>query len=288
MADFLQLGATLLGGLLGSQANKDQTQTVSKDPWGPAQPYLLDNLARNKQLQDYYQKTPFNPQQIQNYSNLQGDIGNFRDNVMPGLMDFANKGMTSSYQRQTGGAVGSGGGYGGAVVPGGMRQSGTGPFSVAQGAGARSTGVNGLLDLNGAQNPFSAQNQPPSTQTAAMNPGVGLLGNNPADRGGDGQQDGTPYGGIGIGPETDRINAMAEDIGKKFGLASPLAGLAAGLISRGMSISDALAAVNAQPDPMKALIDLQKWSPGDSGYGGDNSNRSDPGGYGSMADTKND
>jgi hypothetical protein len=178
MADLLELGAGLLGGLLGSSASGSRTQqdTAKKDPWAPAQPYILSNLQNEAALQTQLQKTPFNPQQIQGYSNLFGDIGNFRDNVMPGLMDFANRGMTSSYQRQAGGAVGSGGGYGGAVRPGGLLQSGQGPFGINRGAG----GVqNGLLDLNGAQNTYAnGQIKAPMAQAPVAAPGAssGLLG----------------------------------------------------------------------------------------------------------------
>lgn len=138
-----------IGGLLGGGSGGSQTatQTANKEPWGPAQKYILDNLQKEAALQNYYQKSPFNPQQLLGYSNLFGDIGNFRNNVAPGLMDFANRGMTSSYQRQRGGAPGSAGGYGGAVQPGGLLQSGQGAFSVNR--------TPSLLDLNVAQNPFA-------------------------------------------------------------------------------------------------------------------------------------
>ena len=123
---FTDNAGSIIGALLGasSAGNTTTGATQSRDPWGPAQPHILRNLQNEADLQQHYQKTPFNAQQQQGYSNLFGDIGNFRDNVAPGLMDFANRGMTSSYQRQRGGAPGSGGGYGGAVQPGGMSQSG--------------------------------------------------------------------------------------------------------------------------------------------------------------------
>ena len=155
----------IAGGLLGFLGNRDSGKanetTTTRDPWAAAQPYMLKNLQNEADLQGYYQKTPFNAQQQQGYSNLFGDIGNFRDNVAPGLMEFANRGMTSSYQRQRGGAPGSGGGYGGAVQPGGMGQSGQVPFSVARGAQQ-----NGLLDLNGAQNPYTNGAIKPAEQKA--------------------------------------------------------------------------------------------------------------------------
>lgn len=139
-----QLGSAALGGLLGG---KDGEKTSKTEPWGPAQPYILDNLKSSKKLQDFYQQNPFNQQQKTAYQNTFGDLDNFRQNTAPGLMDFANKAMTSNYQRQRGGAPGSGGGYGGAVQPGGLLQSGQGPFSVNPGQ------QYGLLDF-AAMNPF--------------------------------------------------------------------------------------------------------------------------------------
>jgi hypothetical protein len=179
----------LFGGLLGAVGNsgsgKANETTINKDPWAAAQPYMLKNLQNEADLQASYQKTPFNAQQQQGYSNLFGDIGNFRDSVAPGLMDFANRGMTTSYQRQQGGAPGSVG-YGGG---GGNVQSGSGPFSVARGAQAQ----NQMLDLNGAQNPYiNGAIQPAGPKAQAAQAG-GLLGGAPG---------GAPGGGDG-GPQVD-------------------------------------------------------------------------------------
>lgn len=288
MADWLSLGATVVGGLLGSQAGGDtqQTATQTKDPWAPAQPYLLANLQKEAALQDYYAKNPFNQQQIEGYSNLFGDIGNFRDNVAPGLMNFANQGMSSAYQRQTGGAPGSGGGYGGAVVPGQVSATGQGsPFSVAQGAGAKSTGVNGLLDLNGAQNPYAnglltaPAPAPAVTTPAPATTSGGLLGDTGGGNGG--LSDSTPAGGIGVGAYTDAITQQAMDIAQKYALASPLAGVVAGLVSYGMSEADAVAAVNASPDPIGMLNALQGWTGVDPTY--DLYGFGDSGGFGATS-----
>ena len=273
--DFLTGNAgSIIGGLLGAAGGGSSTTqaTQSKDPWGPAQPYILGNLQKEAALQDYYANTPFNAQQQQGYSNLFGDNQNFRDNIAPGLMSFANQGMTGSYQRATGGPVGSGGGYGGARMPGGMSQGGAGPFSVNRGA---VSGQNSLLDLNGAQNPYSnGAIQAPKAAAPAVSAQGGLLGTNQGNYGHDGSTGGTQSGGIGIGTETDRISANARAIAEKFGLANPVAGVVAGLVSYGMGINEALAAVNATDDPIGALATLQGW------YGGDSS-----GGIGSNADS---
>ena len=167
--DFGSLIGPALGGLFGG-GDDTQTQTSTSEPWGPAQPFLLRNLKDTEALGNYYKKNPFNSQQIESYSNLVGDQRHLRDNVMPGLLDFANKGMTSNYQRATGGAMGRGAGYGGAERPAGLLSSGTGPFSMAQGAGPRATGTNSLLDLNNAQNPYQngGVTQNPETVTEEM------------------------------------------------------------------------------------------------------------------------
>ncbi len=269
MADWLSLGASLVGGLLGSKSSRSSTTqaTASQDPWAPAQPYILQNLQNEAALQTQLQKTPFNQQQIEGYSNLFGDIGNFRDNVAPGLMDFANRGMTSSYQRQTGGAVGSGGGYGGAVKPGGLLSSGrAGPFSVATGAGARNTGANGLLDLNGAQNPYANGAIPlpasvPQQQQNQITALGGLLGGGSGGSGNGNAATGAPSGGIGVGSYTDSINEQALSIARQFGMeVGPIVGMLAGLASKGIDTSQALAAINASPDPIGALNALQGWT----------------------------
>lgn len=189
LLDFIGNNAgSLLGGLFGAASSGDTKTggTQSRDPWGPAQPFILKNLQNESDLQNYYQKTPFNQQQQQGYSNLFGDIGNFRDNVAPGLMDFANKGMATSYQRQRGSAPGSIG-YG---SPTAQPQSPVGPFSVARVAQVQ----NPLLDLNGAQNPYTNGSIKAPEQKAYEAMTGGLLGGGAAKSGGNGgsQTDSNP------------------------------------------------------------------------------------------------
>ena len=151
MADIL---TSLIGGFFGG-GNDEQTQTSTNAPWAAAQPFMLRNLQDTEKLGNYYKQNPFNKQQTESYSNLFSDNNNFRNNIAPGLMNFANQGMTGGYQRATGGRPGDGAGYGGARQPGGrsggLLSASAGPFSVGQ-SGAQS---GGLLDLNGAQNPFA-------------------------------------------------------------------------------------------------------------------------------------
>ena len=107
IAGWVSLG----GAALGAAGSGDSESTGKKEPWAPAQPYILDNLKDTAKLKDYYQKNPFNQQQQTSYQNLFGDLDNFRQNTAPGLMDFANRSMTNSYQRQPVGNPGDGAGY---------------------------------------------------------------------------------------------------------------------------------------------------------------------------------
>lgn len=95
---------TIAGGLLGglgSKKSKGGTETQDRSPWAPVQPWLLNNIATGQNLQNYYQQNPFNAQQQQAYSNLFGDLDNFRSQIAPGLFDKANQMMNGGYQRQS-------------------------------------------------------------------------------------------------------------------------------------------------------------------------------------------
>lgn len=175
-----EIGAAIGGAIEGSGSSNSNggAGTQTKAPWAPAQQYLVDNLAQNKQLQNYYQQNPFNAQQKAGYQNVFNDLDNFRSNTAPGLMGFANNAMTGSYQRPQFSRPGMAG-YGGtpqtnqtpgggllAMQPGGGAPSvpGRGPFGVAQG------GLLGQIDWN-AINPHSAQNAPVvAAAPAPMNP----------------------------------------------------------------------------------------------------------------------
>lgn len=88
--------AQLGGGLLGALAGKDTTTsaTSSKDPWGPAQSYLKDNLATNAAMQKYYQANPFSNEQKSAY---QGQADAYANNManMPAMQANANNFMQS-------------------------------------------------------------------------------------------------------------------------------------------------------------------------------------------------
>lgn len=92
---------SVVGGLLGAATSKDTTTSSSKDPWAPAQSYLLDNLKQNAALQKQYMDNPFSDKQKQYFQNMDTDINNFRTNVNPQMQAFAQQAMTGpGYQRQ--------------------------------------------------------------------------------------------------------------------------------------------------------------------------------------------
>lgn len=223
MAFWESLIGPAIGGLLGG-GDDEQTTTATNEPWKAAQPFMLRNLQDTEKLGNYYKQNPFNQQQIQSYSNLFNDNNNFRSNIAPGLMNFANAGMTGQYQRATGGRPGSGAGYGGPRQPGGrtggLLGASTGPFSMAQSGGQSS----GLLDLNGAQNPFNngGITQAPQTVTeemiSALKAQVDPTPGNDQDRGGgEGYQGGT---GFNINsPEANWLDAIVPGLSKAYNAA---------------------------------------------------------------------
>lgn len=76
-----------------------ESQTASKEPWEPTRQPLIDSVKTGQELERYYQQNPFNPLQQQGYQNLFSDLDQFRGQIAPGMMQFANQMMASNYQR---------------------------------------------------------------------------------------------------------------------------------------------------------------------------------------------
>lgn len=93
-------GASIIGGLLGRKNKAPTTTTQKSEPWSAVQPWLNDNIATGQKLQAQYEAQPFSPLQQQAYANLFADNDNFRSNVVPGLLSWANNSMQGGYQRQ--------------------------------------------------------------------------------------------------------------------------------------------------------------------------------------------
>lgn len=150
----------MFGGALGGAVDGNQetnggagASSQTRDPWGPAQPYMLRNLQTNADLQKFYQQHPFNETQQAGYQNQNGLIDKFNGQAAPGLLGFANQMMGSHYQRAQGGAPGSVGYSQPTPQPAQQPQNGllAGPFSAPQYQPL------GKIDFN-AQNPFSDLN----------------------------------------------------------------------------------------------------------------------------------
>lgn len=96
-----KLAPNLVGAALGAAGSKDQTQTSSREPWGPAQPWMKDNISKGQDLQKFYENNPFNDVQK---GALQGllDVSNTGTQALPSLLDFANRMGQSNYQRSGG------------------------------------------------------------------------------------------------------------------------------------------------------------------------------------------
>lgn len=167
------IAGSVVGGLMSDDSQ--QSQTASKEPWKDAAPWLRENLRTGQGLQSYYQQNPFNPQQQASYQNIFGDLDAFRNQMAPGLMGFANKLMSGSYQRggSTAGANGGGLLAGGAQPTGGIMGAGSSDMNQAlqqllgsqQGQQGQQTLNSGLFQVPqgqsygkidwAAQNPFA-------------------------------------------------------------------------------------------------------------------------------------
>jgi len=90
----------LAGAVGGAVDSKDQTQTQTRDPWGPAQPFILEALQQGQKLNQQYQAQPFSPQQQAAYNNL-GGLLNLANTNAPGLLSGfqANAAGANNYDR---------------------------------------------------------------------------------------------------------------------------------------------------------------------------------------------
>lgn len=96
-SNLMKIGGTILGAGAGAAASGDKTTSTSsnRDPWGPAQPYLLDNLKTNANAQEFYRANPFSDLQKQQYQTLFNSLANSQANI-PGLLaNASNFGQSS-------------------------------------------------------------------------------------------------------------------------------------------------------------------------------------------------
>lgn len=140
------VAGAVVGGVMGGGKGGGSSQTASKEPWEPAAPWLRQQIQDGQDLERYYQRNPFNSLQQTGYQNLFSDIDNFRSNIAPGLMNFANGMMNSRYQRAPAGTeLGASNPY----SQQGMRP---GPMTNAMPMGGQGGGLQGAMQgLSGMQ-----------------------------------------------------------------------------------------------------------------------------------------
>lgn len=78
-------------GLLGDAMKSDKnggagTQTQSKEPWAPAQPWLLSNIVQGQAMQNQYAAQPFSPKQQAAYDNSYAQSDYMRG-LIPSLLN---------------------------------------------------------------------------------------------------------------------------------------------------------------------------------------------------------
>ena len=79
-------GLALAGNMMSDDKNGGAgTQSQSKEPWAPAQPWLMQNLLQGQQLQNQYTANPFSPKQLAAYDNSYAQSDYMRD-LIPGLL----------------------------------------------------------------------------------------------------------------------------------------------------------------------------------------------------------
>lgn len=188
MADFITpiLGAAL-GGIFGGS---DSKTTQNRDPWAPAQPWLLNNIASGQKLQNYYQQNPFSEAQKQAYSR-QFDANDLVRQTIPGLTSQLSSSQMFNRSNPTQGPSSLNFGLPSAVaanapasmVPGGSGTAtpsstsstlfGSNPFSSGAGTGAGGGAYT-------VERPPSGSNSPLGGNDGVQGPGFDSLNNTSA------------------------------------------------------------------------------------------------------------
>lgn len=150
----------LIGGLLGGAssggsqpgpvAQQMGTETVKKDPWSAADPWLREQIKTGQQLQQYYQKNPFNQQQQNGYRQLSN--GNqYINDLAPSLLgQMSNQ---PGFDRANPRAMPPGISFNTANLGFGNGQGGAGSNGMNGANG--SNGMGGMNNMNIANNPFA-------------------------------------------------------------------------------------------------------------------------------------
>lgn len=180
---FGAVAGAVVGGLMGGGGGGGGgggSQTASKEPWAEAAPWIKDNIKTGQDLQRYYQQNPFNSLQQTGYQNQFADLDQFRNQMAPGLMNFANKLMGSNYQRAGAGTeIGATNPYAAqAMMPAILQKQAYQAYQASQGGGqAGAQGTQGapgkMIGLPG-QSGQSMQSTGPNGLPASWN-GTGAV-----------------------------------------------------------------------------------------------------------------
>lgn len=90
---WVNAGVAIGGALLGSMNSGESggaSQSQNKEPWAPAQPWLMQNLLQGQALQNRYTAEPFSPQQRAAYDNSYAQSDYMRG-LIPGLLGQMQK-----------------------------------------------------------------------------------------------------------------------------------------------------------------------------------------------------
>lgn len=192
------VAGAVVGGLM-SDSGGGQSQTQTREPWGPAQQGLKDVLSDATKLREYYKQNPFNQLQQTSLQNLYGDIDNYRQSIAPSMMSLSNRLMNSNYQRAPAGSE-----MGGFLQPERGMGSGMAPGmgGMGQAAGSGQGGaLSGLLGQAG-------QGYSPLTNGGLLGGISGALGGSGGLMSGQGQ-DMTQGQGVAQGMQSSGLRPTA-------------------------------------------------------------------------------
>jgi len=164
-------GVGAVGGLMssgGKNGGGGGQQVNTKEPWAEAAPWLKQQIKDGMALQKRYTDDPFNEQQKTAYQNTFNDIDNYRSNIAPGIMNFANKAMTGpGYQRQAREKPGQAGYGPRQAMPEQQQQQPAGLLDNAQ-SGPFSVGGPGLMNEGSRYAPIDFGAQKPAAVPAPV------------------------------------------------------------------------------------------------------------------------
>lgn len=80
------IGGSMMG---GGEGGGGQSQTVSKDPWSVAAPWLTENVRTGQLLQNHYQNNPFSQMQQTGYNN-QASNADYMRSLTSGVLGQLN------------------------------------------------------------------------------------------------------------------------------------------------------------------------------------------------------